>query len=369
MYRRPPLTRLSTAILAVTAVALVAGVLATTGLLSGSKSEQGLRGWIYRDSTSAVFVQWTRTGNTVQGSMSVADLDSAEDTSVTTYDVAFTGTVGGHSVSLTFTRLLGSATTVAGQLGGSNSVLSLPQSDGSLQSITLHPAATAEYNADLVALRTTANANQQAADQASVVAAQSAAAAAAQVAANQAVDAAANTLAQAITAASTDVGTLNTDAAAISAVDGPLAQEAQDLATTRADAAQVEKEAESAEPGDATVCSDATGAESEAIGVDSDNAGVQSALTGLASEVQVVQEDQQRLAAAQQQLAQATQADPAYTPAEPLPTDDAVAHAKVALSAALKKAATTTRTATTEGDRLAAAAHTAAAAASRAGSC
>lgn len=249
-YRPRRLTRLS-AVLVVAAVVVAVGMLAAVGALSRSDGgQQGLRGWIYQDSTSAVFVQWTRAGNSVQGSMSVANMDSAQATSVSNQNTAFMGSISGRSVSLSFNALLGLTTTVAGQLNGSSIVLSVPQKDGSLQSIALRPATTADYNTDVSTLQTTASANQQAADQASASAAESAAAASAQAAAGQAVDAAASTLAEAITAATADTGTLTTDTAAISAAQGPLDQEAQALATTQADAGKVEQEAKSAQPGD-----------------------------------------------------------------------------------------------------------------------
>ncbi|MGI8667633.1 MAG: hypothetical protein ACR2N4_16675 [Jatrophihabitans sp.] len=364
---------------AIVVVALVVALAAIPVLITTTNrgtSNQGARGWVYRDSSTALFLSWTRSASTVSGSLSATQLPDPAANQASTTNAAFTGTVSGSSVTLTFPQGFGTVSSLSGQLSGSALVLSIPQVDGSLQPVTLNPGSAADYNAGVAALQASAGANQQASASASAQAAQVSAAAQAQAsqsaataAAQGAVDAAARSLTGALDTLNQQIQAINTDVTAVTASGGPLDQEAQLLTQTRTDAAKVEAEAKNAAPGDAGVCSDATGVASDATGVDSDNTGVQSTLIPLSNDQDSVQSDADAVTSAQQDLAAKEAAAPGYTANPAAPAAVIVSRALAAAKTATALAAHAVAVDTAKGNALAQAAHQTADAATKAGGC
>lgn len=374
-FRPARFTPTATGLVAALVVALAAIPVLVTTANSGT-SNQGARGWVYRDSSTALFLSWTRSASNVTGSLSVTNLPDPSASQASTTNAAFNGTVSGASVTLSFPQGFGAVSSLSGQLNGTVLVLSIPQTDGSLQPVTFHPGTATDYNTGVAALQASASAHQQASASASAQAAQASAAAEAQAsqsaalaAAQSAVDDAARSLAGALDTLNQQIQTTNDDVSAVTASGGALDQEAQTLAQTRTDAAKVEAEAKSAAPGDAGVCSDATGVASDATGVDSGNTGVQSALIPLGNDQSSVQSDIAAVVGAQQDLAAKEAAVPGYAANPAAPAAASVTQALAAAKVAAAQAAAAVTADTAKGNALAQAAHQAADAAAKAGGC
>jgi hypothetical protein len=110
---------------------------------TGTPSATSQRGFLATASNGALFIQWTRTANTVRGTLSEAYTSLADPTHAQSESHSFTGVISGSSVTLT----LDSGTNWNGTLNGSNVTLSYANSDGSLQTFDFHPGSVAEYNA------------------------------------------------------------------------------------------------------------------------------------------------------------------------------------------------------------------------------
>jgi hypothetical protein len=143
-------------LLAIVAVLVVAG-----GVSAGIWLLQGGSTWpsslLAHGPSDAVFLQWTRSGNSVTGSISEAYQSSTDPTQVGKNRASFTGVISGSSITLTFP--LGDNWT--GTIKGSTVSLTITAADGSLQTLVLKPASLDEYNAAVSEVQTTV---QQAAD-------------------------------------------------------------------------------------------------------------------------------------------------------------------------------------------------------------
>lgn len=168
----------------------------------------------------------------MSGNLESASIDPSDSTTVTTFNAAFTGTINGNQLTLTFPAGLGFATALSGNFSGNHIQLSIPQTDGTLATEDFAPSDTNAYNSGVNALQQRAAqalADQQAAAAAALAAQQAAAAAAA--AAQQAAQARA-ALDQAISAVKGDLTSLSQDA---SQTGGPVGSAGTDLKTTQHD--------------------------------------------------------------------------------------------------------------------------------------
>lgn len=141
-----------------TGAALVSPIAAATPQETPSPTSNAaaasLAGWLAADSTEAIFLQWTQTGQELSGSLTAS---IASGTQLQPEDSDFTGVISGSSVRLTFSSLPGPAWN--GTLTGNQLVLSYPAADGSLQTLTFTPGTVADYNqavAQLVSAQATA---------------------------------------------------------------------------------------------------------------------------------------------------------------------------------------------------------------------
>jgi hypothetical protein len=113
-------------------------------VLGGCGSSTSQASFLSQDSSSAGLLQWTQTGHTLSGSLALAEQASG---SLTTRNLAFTGTLSGAYVTLTFPEGFGTTTTnVVGTISGLHLRLSLPAGDGTLTEADFYPGTVAQYN-------------------------------------------------------------------------------------------------------------------------------------------------------------------------------------------------------------------------------
>jgi hypothetical protein len=125
----------------------VALAVAGCGSSARSIAGNGAASFIGRASNAVAFIQWTRAGNSVTGSLQSATFKQPLGSGLQSSQVSFTGTITGNGVTLQLnSALLGDTTSLNGQLGGSGFTLTFPGQHGSLIMITFTPAQTADYN-------------------------------------------------------------------------------------------------------------------------------------------------------------------------------------------------------------------------------
>ncbi len=115
--------------------------------------------------SEVVFLQWTRTGQSAKGSLTIAYIDPRDPTRVSTEDDAFTGVLNGSSVTLSLASAFASGSglvhTLHGSLAGSGLSISVTTNNGSIQTVALTPATVADYNAAIRPLQAQAAATLQ----------------------------------------------------------------------------------------------------------------------------------------------------------------------------------------------------------------
>jgi hypothetical protein len=100
------------------------------------------------------FLQWTVSGSNVAGALEEAAL-SADGAALVTESSAVAGTISGTSVTL-HTKILSSSGAVSGTLQGSDLLLAIPQTNGSLATVRFSPGTAVEYNLAVAPLRASA---------------------------------------------------------------------------------------------------------------------------------------------------------------------------------------------------------------------
>ena len=130
---------------------------ATTTPAPPAQSTAVANGLLASPSNGVLFIQWTRTGETVRGTVSEAYTNLNDPTHPTVESHSFSGVISGHSVTLT----LDDGTNWNGTLSGKDVTLSLPANDGTLQPFTFSPGTVTEYNAALAQVQARAQAAAQ----------------------------------------------------------------------------------------------------------------------------------------------------------------------------------------------------------------
>ncbi len=108
------------------------------------------QGYLGQGSNWVDFVQMTRSGNSVTGSITSAELGG---TSLTSNHAAFTGVVNDKQVTLTFPQGFGVVTNLSGALNGTALDLDVPQPDGTIATVEFSPGTVADYNKAVQALQ------------------------------------------------------------------------------------------------------------------------------------------------------------------------------------------------------------------------
>jgi hypothetical protein len=128
---------------------------ATTGSETGPTTNGNSQpGFLARASNGALFLQWTRSGDSVIGSVVEAYLTQTGATQISHLYRAFTGVVSGSSVALKMSvGALDTPETWNGTLSGSDLTLSLPNQDGTLSTQYFHPSTIGAYTSEVASLQ------------------------------------------------------------------------------------------------------------------------------------------------------------------------------------------------------------------------
>ncbi|MET8349007.1 hypothetical protein [Micromonospora sp. NPDC005206] len=246
-------------------------------------------------------IQITRQAGTLSGTLDQSSLDSADPTTTKSTHAAFTGTMDGEAMTLSFPQGLGFVTNLSGTVSGSELTLQVPQDDGSTAPLTLAPASTDAYNRKVAEVQAKADANL--ADR-QAVAASAAAAASLQESRQQ--------IAKAAEAVAQDAAAVRDGLAkppSFSDFERDLTAAKQDLASAKTNAAKATREQD-----ESSACSDAYSAESDAYSVESDSYSIDSDLSSLTSDIQALKDAATRLGHDLSAFQQAAVALPGYTP-------------------------------------------------------
>lgn len=110
-------------------------------------------GFFAQASNGVIFIQWTRTGNSVAGTLSESYTTSPNRSQTTNESDSFTGIINGTSITLT----LNTGENWNGTLTGSGVTLSYAASGGTLHTFAFSPSTVADYNAAVTAIQQAAN--------------------------------------------------------------------------------------------------------------------------------------------------------------------------------------------------------------------
>ena len=302
------------------------GPTATSGGVAASTPGQPVgTGYLNTDTaTYANFIQWTKTGGTVSGTMQEDSLaGTAPSEQLVTSTDAVTGEIVGSHVSLSFKG----ANQLFGTLSGGDLHLNIPQQNGTLALATFTPASPAAFNKVAREMQTQVSKDNQAATVQQQIQNEQAA-----------IDKAASTVEQ-------DLSTLANDqskiAQALDALPGSLVQEKSGLATTASDEQKVLSEVHT---NPTQVCTDALNVNDDALNVNydalnvnDDAIGVENSVSrnsffgSVQNDISTIQQDFQALVAVQQ--AQRDYQDGAPTAAD---VSQAIATLNAAISSAVK---------------------------------
>jgi hypothetical protein len=282
---------------ATAAMIAVAATLLTSGC---GGSHQGPASYLDQAPNGTVFVQWTRDGSNVNGSLSEAYIDASNPLELQSENASFHGIVNGSSITLTFDQGFGTSTNWNGTLDGDKLTLSYTGSDGTVKTLDFQPGTIDDYNQAVAASRqrvAAAKGRKARADAAAAASAQ-------QQAAAQTLDSDGSSVADAISYlhdSTAQPSTLSGAADDVRSMRGDVGTAASDLQTTR--------------HGDQfEICSDADTVSSDADTVVSDQDTLISDNDSLASDFQSITSDIQQLQSAWSKFKQDRLAAPGYTP-------------------------------------------------------
>jgi hypothetical protein len=117
-----------------------------TSTAKGAEEENGPASFIGHASNAVMFIQWTRSGNSVTGSLREATA-KADALSLESTDRAFTGTVAGNGITLNLSGALGESTAYVGEVEENGFKLTVPGQGSSLITIAFEPGEVSGYDA------------------------------------------------------------------------------------------------------------------------------------------------------------------------------------------------------------------------------
>jgi hypothetical protein len=276
-------------------------------------------GYLAHASNGVIFIQWTQSGTSVNGTAEVDTLSGTPpNQSVSTKTINVTGQLQGSTITLSFNG----GTEVFGTLSDGSFTVNFPQSDGSLGPVTFTSATASDFNQALSALQGNTGAQN------------SQAAAANQLAAEQQnIDKAASAVAGGITGLQSDAASMN---ASLGAFTQSLAQQQTDLGTEAKLESQVIAESQNGTANE-QVCSESDTVASDGDTVDSDGDTVSSDADTTEGDVGDVRTDIADLQNASASLQAAQAALPTYTDGAPTlsAVNQAIASAQKAVTTVL----------------------------------
>ncbi|GAA2375208.1 hypothetical protein [Dactylosporangium salmoneum] len=104
-------------------------------------------------------IQVTRQGGNLAGTLDQVEVRTTTATAVTPTHAAFTGTVDGTAITLTFPGGLGFVTNISGTMSDDTMTLQAPQGDGTVTPVTLKPSTIDAYNSLVGVVQASAAAN------------------------------------------------------------------------------------------------------------------------------------------------------------------------------------------------------------------
>lgn len=302
-----------------------AGVPSTT---IENPAQADLNGFLAIASNGAVFLQWTRSGDSVSGSVTQTLVSGMQ---LQPSSGTFTGVVNSSSVTLTFSAGFGQ--TWNGTLNGNQLLLSYAASDGSLGTLTFTPATVADYNSAVAQLRAQVDA-EQASSAAASAAAASAAAAQQQVQQEQAaIDRSIQAVRADFQAVQSDAASLNSD---VQAVQSDLAAQQNDVKSAYADLQTTLSDKQHGVD-NGTVCGDAGTVAGDVGTVQGDEGTVEGDGGTINADVTTLSNDAQTLQRDFSALQQAVSSLPTYQPSG-LPSQQDVSTATASASTAVAQA-------------------------------
>jgi len=277
------------------------GTAAATTTTLAPTDATALPGYLAVPTNQVAFIEFTRAGNQISGTVQFAYL-SSNGSQMETNSGPIDGRISGSSVTISDeNNVITSSGSVSGEFDGSQLVLAFPQQNGQLAQVVFSPASVSDYNKAAAALQ----------DQAEQTAASQQAAATQQAAENK-VNADASAVEQDLSNLPSDQLSLSQD---VSSLKGDLQTEGSDLKTTQKDDANVEVEAKQYPGGnDGQVCYDASNVAYDASTVSYDSSSVSYDLTAIQDDISTVQGDTFQLQDDFGSLQSDEDAIPSYTP-------------------------------------------------------
>jgi hypothetical protein len=280
-------------------------------------------GYLAKASDGIIFIQWTRSGNSLSGTAQDEYLSgSTPNETVKSDTITVSGQLNGPTITLSFDD----GASVFGTLSGGSFTVNFPQNDGSLAPLTFSSASASQFNEALANLQgTTGNADQREAEAETVTSEQ-------------------QSIANDVSTVNGDISDLQGYASGFASDYGgfvqALDQAKTDLGTTAQAEQSVITESQNGTTPSYQVCSDADSVAADADSVDADGDSVSAAadafendLTSARGGVSGIQQDFSTLQSAESQLP--SYQDNAPTQGE---VDQAIASAQAAISSALNTA-------------------------------
>jgi|SRR5579884_499594 len=129
-------------------------ILTLSGCASSSNTRlTGEEGYLFRNDTTANFLQWTRAGSRVTGTLTHTYIDPSTNM-ISSGSDHVSGTIGGNSV--TFTSMspdVGYTGAVSGEFSGSTLTLTYPDGSGKLITQRYQKSTVSAFNADAAVLQ------------------------------------------------------------------------------------------------------------------------------------------------------------------------------------------------------------------------
>jgi hypothetical protein len=118
----------------------------STAPSTGTTPQSGSASYVGQAINAVVFIQWTRAGSSLSGSLQEAIRKERGSNEVDSSSSAFTGTISGDGVTLTLNEGLGSTKALVGQLNANGFTMTFPGQEHALTSITFVPGVVSDYN-------------------------------------------------------------------------------------------------------------------------------------------------------------------------------------------------------------------------------
>ena len=302
-----------------------------TTTTQASTDATALPGYLAVPTNQVAFIEFTRSGGQISGTVQFAYL-SSDGSQVETSDGPIDGKISGSSVTINDeNNVITTSGSVSGTFQGSDLVLAFPQQNGQLTPISFSPASVADYNNALTTLQN--QANQAASTQQAAAAAQQAAAAAATAEARRQ-----QAIANGSQGVSSDENSISSDSSTLAQDEQTLSSDVStvqgDLRTVQQDLAQTASDARSDPSG---VCDDAGGVQDDQGSMEDDQGSYQDDVSSDQSDTSSVEQDMTSLRRDWSILSAAESADPNYVPVGGLPAIGGEASALSVGSSALSK--------------------------------